>query len=344
MRGADFSRSTFVLFAAVAALAACGGSPSLIGAPGAAQPIVRRSLPLRPIASTNQTRSALPPNLLYVGLGSPTQHPYIGVFNAADDSPSPNPIYTIRPAKGAGYASLAVDQSNNLYAVEQFTGGSKLQVFASGETTARAACLFHNGITPSVTGKVLYLATLSDSVIEYALPLRTGNKCPKPLRTLTDQWARLRGLGLYSVAANPHGAVFETWLGPTSKLDVFAAGSKTAHPYAPLGRSCSAVEIAADTKGNLVTAVGGNREGNPCYIGIFRHGSRVPKRFDGSTGNIYTGFAIGFNDTELFAQRYDPASIDVYDYDAHRGSLGRRLRSFPGGSVHTWSIAVFSRQ
>ncbi|MFY9720385.1 MAG: hypothetical protein WAK16_12165 [Candidatus Cybelea sp.] len=343
MRGSDFSRSTLVLFAAVAALAACGGSPSLIGAPGAAQPIVRQSLPLRPITPASQTRAALPPNLLYVALGPP-QHPYIGVFNAADDSPSPSPVYTIRPQKGAGYASLAVDQSNNnLYAVEQFFGGTKLQVFASGETTARITCLFHNGITPSVTGKVLYLATLSDTVIEYALPLPAGNKCPKPLRTLTDRRAKLRGLGLYSVAANPHGAVFVTWLGPTSKLDTFAAGSKTAHPYAPLGRSCSVVEIAADAKGNLVTAVGGNREGNPCYIGVFRNGSQVPKRFDGSIRNIYTGFAIGFNDTELFAERYDPASIDVYDYDARRGSVGRRLRSFPG-SVHISNIAVFSRQ
>ncbi len=344
LRALDFPRRVVGICAAAAVLAGCGGSQSLIGVPSAAHPSVRQSLPFPPITPSSQTRSALPPNLLYVGLGAPAQHPYIGVFNAADDSPSPSPLYTIRPEKGAGYTSLAVDQSNNLYAVEQFVGGSKLQLFASGETTARAACLFQNGITPSVTGKVLYLATLSHSVVEFPLPFPPGNKCPQPLRTLTDQRAKLRGQGLFSVAANPHGAVFATWFGPTPKLDVFAAGSKTAHPYAWLGRSCSPVEIAADAKGNLVTAVGGNRAGNPCYIGVFRNGSRVPKRFHASARNIYTGFAIGFDDTELFAARYNPASIDVYDYNEKRGSVGRLLRSYPGVPVHSWSIAVFSRQ
>ncbi|MGB6643904.1 MAG: hypothetical protein WCB01_16325 [Candidatus Cybelea sp.] len=306
------------------------------------QGLTNNSMPTTVTAS--QTRAALPRNLLYAGLGAPEQHPYIGVFNAADNSPSPSPLYTIRPEKGSGYTSLAVDESNNLYAVEQFSRGSKLQLFPSGETAARAACVFQNSIAPSVTGKILYLATSSYSVIEYPLPFPPGNKCPKPLRTLTDERAKLRGLGLYGVAANPHGAVFVTWFGPGSNLDEFAAGSKTAHRYAWLGRSCSAVEIAGDEKGNLVTAAGESRAGDPCYIGVFRNGSRVPKRFHGSTRNNYTGFAIGFDDTELFAARNNPASIDVYDYNENSGSVGHLLRSFPGPSDYTWSIAVFSRR
>jgi hypothetical protein len=318
-------------YLAIATLTACAAQGSAYnGAPA--------------VTLASQTRAALPPNLLYMGLGPPTQHAYIGVFNAADNSPSPNPIYTIRPAKGASYTSLAVDQSNNLYAAEAFRGGSKLQLFPSGESTATAACVFQNGITPSVNGKVLYLATSADTIFEYPLPFPAGNKCPKPLRTLTDQHAKLRGFGLAGVAANPSGAVFDTSSDPTANLDEFPAGSKTAHRYAWLGRTCDAVEIAADAKGNLVTAVGVGRRNNPCYIGVFRNGSRVPMLFDGTVRNIYIGFAIGFHDKELFAEQYDPGSVDVYDYNESGGSVGRLLRSFPGGSVHTWSIAVFSRK
>ena len=52
MRGSDFSSSTFVLCAAVIVLTGCGGSQALIGAPGAAQPSVRQSLPF-PDASSD---------------------------------------------------------------------------------------------------------------------------------------------------------------------------------------------------------------------------------------------------------------------------------------------------
>lgn len=115
MRGSDFSRSAFVACATVVLLVGCGGSQSLIGAPGAAQPSVRQSLPfpdVRHDAASPQYNTASP--LLYVSNVGEAHN--VTVYRAGAKDPSP--IETI--STGLQFPiGICLDGQGTLYVVDE---------------------------------------------------------------------------------------------------------------------------------------------------------------------------------------------------------------------------------
>ncbi|HZY97908.1 MAG TPA: hypothetical protein VFE35_12505 [Candidatus Cybelea sp.] len=326
-------RLQFVLFAI---LAACAG----VSVPG-------NGPHLLPSTKLAQSRLALPSELLYVA-GGPTEepHPFIEVFNAQDTSSSPQPIYTIPPIGGGSYFLLAVDATNDLFAIN-LTNRAKLLVFPSGKSVPSISCVLAN--TPQgiyIARNVLYLATALYTIEEYALPIHAGHKCPNPNATLTDQRAKLRGtLGLWAPVVDPHGDIFDIWFdGLGETIDEFPAGSKRARRFAPLPNTGGAYYLLSDSSGNLVTSIAGTGSQYDS-IAMFPHGMHSPKRFHPISNGSYLGFAIAEHGTELFAARdYPTTEVQVYAYDSTTGNVGRLLRSFTDVWYYAQPIAVFSRK
>ena len=141
-------------------LAGCGGSQPPIGAypENVINPLIRDHT-ASDVALGGSSRS-LPPNLLYVA-GGPrsTRHPFIEVFNALDMSPTPQPIYTIPPKNEGEYGLLAVDNTNDLFAVNYFTNGADLLVVPSGATKPTVSCqLDHVPQDTYISDAVLYVS------------------------------------------------------------------------------------------------------------------------------------------------------------------------------------------
>ncbi|MBV9263603.1 MAG: hypothetical protein JO324_04715 [Candidatus Eremiobacteraeota bacterium] len=290
--------------------------------------------------------AALPRELLYVTGGAPTtRHPYIEVFNAQDTSPTPAPLYTIAPTGDGVYGPFSVDAANNLYAMNYYQNGAVLLVFPSGTTKAAVKCLLDT--MPSniyLANYTLYVSTRAYTIEEYSLPIRAGRNCPKPARVLTDLRAKLRGAGLFAVAVDAQGNVFDVWSpGANYEIDVFPLGSKNARQYVKLPQS-SGDAMLSDAAGNLITNVG-HAGRNTNAIAVFPYRSRDPNIFDTIAQGRYFGFALGDDDTELFAMRNYPAvEVGVWSYDPRGAQVGRKLHSLTNIYPNSGSIAVFSKK
>jgi hypothetical protein len=302
-------------------------------------------LPLSAVPAA--TPSALPAEILYVTNGkATTRHPYIEVFNAKDTS-SQKPLYTIPSRRGGQYGALAVDEQNNLYVTNYFTGGTELVVVPSGKSKPNLTCVL--GAQPGgtyITGKTLFMTTQSYTIEEYALPLtHKGQNCQSPETVLTDRRAKLRARAFLSVAVDPKGDIFDSWLSQGSKIhvDEFPAGSKNARPY-PTPSRYNVDYMAFDSKGNLVTSVSSVTAGDGGDIGIFRPGNRQPTLYDAIPTGLYFQPALAGNDSELFIGRdYPEEAIEVFAYDPNAGRVGKLLRSFTNIWFYAQSIAVYAK-
>lgn len=317
------------------AVSIIAGAALLAGCPGWQPPIAA------PHVAPQDSVVTLPPNLLYV-LGGPqsTRHPSILVFNALDNSKNPEPIYSIGPRQGGGYGLLAVDQANNLFVMNNFVGGAKLLIFPAGGTKPEVNCKLDSVPRDTfIAGNTFYFTTQNYTIEEYSLPFNSGNNCPTPTEVLTDQRAKLRGeLGLFGIAADPQGDVFDVWQTPGSqKIDKFPAGSSTAHRFASFRQDCCGYYMATDAHGNVIT--------NSNAIVVFPPAGRPRRLFDGIPNGTYLGIAVADKGRELFAAKdYPTTTVSAYAYDSATGHVGHRLRTF---TSNIWeygqSIAVFSK-
>jgi hypothetical protein len=334
VKALPLSRFALCTSLAAALLAACGAPQPPIGAPA-----VRRS-----------AGAALPANLLYVdGETDSTSRPSIEVFNSQDSSKNPQPIYTIGPRGGGSYGLLAVDDANDLFAVNYFANGAELIIFPSGETRAKIVCVLDNvprGIF--IAANTLYFPTKKYTIEENNLPIShgSGRDCPKPDKVLTDQRAKLRGIhGLWSIAVDRHGDIFDIWQSPIGeRIDKFDAGSATARPFASLKRTFGAFYMTSDSSGNLVTSFGSEAPQSDS-LAIFLPDGRTHHLFDSIPNGLYLGVAVAEKSTELFAAKdYPQTTVSAYAYYPRKAQVGRILRTFSSG---VWSdaqsIAVFSK-
>jgi len=290
----------------------------------------------------------LPSEILYVLGGSPsTHHPDIEVFDAAKKGSDQKPIYTIPPRGGGEYDLLDVDSSNDLYALNYFHNGAELDVFPPGSKRPSLQCLLPiQPVGLSVAGKTLYLSAFTFKIAEYALPLHPGKTCPKPSKTLTDQFAKLRGNFFFGVAQDPQGDVFDTWQSAQGDqychIDIFHAGSETAHPYRNLYRGYGSY-LVSDSRGDLATDVLPNYKKSGAAIGLFPYGDQQRKFYDYIPNGTYLGLAFANNDTELFAVKDYPATVVlVYAYDSAIQHVGKLVTTFSSGIYSDAQIAVYS--
>jgi|HubBroStandDraft_5_1064220.scaffolds.fasta_scaffold08018_2 hypothetical protein len=305
--------------------------------------VTRTSAQLPPASNER----SLPDELLYVdGSEGSTQHPYIEVFNAKDVS-NQNPIYTIPPRKGGQWVLFAVDAQNDLYAVNYFRNAAEVDVFASGATKPKFSCVLNALPSDSyIAGNTLYLATSTDTIDEYTLPLtRNGSDCAAPALVLTDRYARLRGIEMISVAVDAHGNIFDSWIAGYSKykvhIDEFPAGSKEARSYASAG-SLNGGFMAFDSKGDIVTSV--SHDGKGDNIAVFQAGKRHAAFYDGIPEGVYFAPAFGSHDSVLFMSAdYPNPEIRVYAYNPAAGRPGKSLGAFSNIWYGASSIAVYAK-
>jgi hypothetical protein len=331
----------FLLLCGLLLPAACHGTiPSVSPAAPATQAI--------PFAAASQKK--LPAAILYaLGGKQQTKDPYIAVFDAEDKSRDPKPIYTIAPVSGRGYGSLAVDSKNNLFAETIVGNEPAIKMFAPGATKATAACQLAS--YPSgmyVANGKIYLAYTNSTIEEYAEPIPNAKKCPAPAVTLTDKLAgREASLGLYGVAADTAGNVFDTYqVGlATGVMDKFAASKTYATKYASLGKDFTTFYLAISGHNDIAAGVGGYASPPPTYqLAIFPKEARKAKVFNptGETNGSYLGVGFGKHDTEIFSLFDYPApTIRAYAFDPATGKVGKLLRSFYDLFYYEQQFAVY---
>lgn len=293
--------------------------------------------------------AAPPTSLLYVEGGpTSTRHPSIEVFNARDNS-NPKPIYTIGPRGGGTYGLLAVNGSNDLFAVNYFANGAELLIFPSGKTQPRIVCLLDNVPRDTfITRDTFYFTTKKYTIEEYALPIQHagGKDCPEPIKVFTDEHAKLRGYeGLFGIAVDPRGDVFDVWQALNGqRIDRFGPRSPRARPFASLKQSVGAFSMTSDSNANVITNQSGESPQSDSIV-IFPPGGRTRKLFDPIPNGLYLGVAVADKSTELFAAKdYPQTTVSAYAYDPSTRKVGPVLRTFSSGIwPYAQSIAVFPR-
>jgi hypothetical protein len=280
----------------------------------------------------------LPAAILYtIGGKQQAKTGYIEAFDAEDSSANPKPVYTIAPVNGRGYGLLGVDDNNNLFAETIVGNEPAIKMFPSGSTKPSVACqlaAYPQGMY--VANGLLYLAYGDSTIAEYKEPLPVTKTCEAPVKTLTDKFAAREGdgLGIFGVAADSAGDVFDSWEEgvATGVMDKFAAGKNYATKYASLGDNYISFYLSISGRDDIATGVGGYTPPPPTYeLAVFPKGSRKAKVFNptGETNGAYLGTGFGKHDTEIFSLFDYPApTIRAYAFDPATGKVGKLLRTF----------------
>jgi hypothetical protein len=262
---------------------------------------------------------------------------FIEAFDANDPSKDPKPVYTIAPVNGRGYGLLGVDSNNNLFAETIVGNEPAIKMFPSGSTKPSVACqlaAYPQGMY--VANGLLYLAYADSTIAEYKEPLTAAKTCEAPVKTLTDKFAAREGdgLGIFGVAADSAGDVFDSWQEGVASgvMDEFAAGKNYATKYASLGSDYISFYLSVSANRDIATGVGGYASPPPTYeLAVFPKGSHKAKVFNptGETNGAYLGTGFGKHDTEIFSLfDYPTATIRAYAFDPATGKVGKLLRTF----------------
>jgi hypothetical protein len=321
-------RRGFLLWSAPLLVAAgCHGSVPSAPPDALSQPSLRDQ--------TNAKK--LPAAILYtLGGTQKAKTGSIEAFNANDPSQNPQPLYTIAPVAGRGYSLLGVDGNNNLFAETVVGNEPAIKMFPPGSTKPSVACqlaAYPQGMY--VANGLLYLAYGDYTIAEYKEPLPATKTCEGLVKTLTDKLAAREGngLGLFGVAADSAGDVFDSWQeGSAGVMDEFAAGKSYASEYASLGSDYISFYLSISAHGDIGTGVGGYASPPPTFeLAVFPKGSRKAKVFNptGETNGAYLGTGFGNHDTEIFSLFDYPApTIRAYAFDPATGKVGKLLRTF----------------